>query len=531
MPKDLTSGQPWRVIAVFAVPLLLGNVVQQLYQFADAVVVGRVLGVQALAAVGSTGAFLFLLIGFAWGLTTGFAIPTAQAFGAGDARGVRRSVAAGALLTAATTAVLTVAAPLVAEPMLRLLRTPDELLPQATVFTVVSFLGAGTTMFFNFLSSVIRAIGDSRTPLVFLVVSCVVNIGLVVVAVPGLGMGVAGAALATVLAQGLAVTLCLVYVGRAVPVLHVRREDWRPTRGELVRHLSLGLPMGFQASIIAIGILAVQVRLNELGAGAVAAYTAASRVDGLAVTLLASLGLATSVYVAQNLGAGRAERIRAGVVQSVRLSVVAAVVIGAAAVLGGAWVVRLFVGAGEEAVVDLAAYLLRVNGALYTVLGALFVLRGALQGLGRRFVPTATAVLELVFRVGAAVVLGAVWGYQGVVWGNPLAWVAALVLLVVSYAHAHRRMDEEIERHRARHPAGTVAPVPQAATGPVPAVPGPAEPLLETHGEAWAQCTTDSTPPCTVGLSTSSSTARAKSAPEISEVPSAASSATSSERR
>lgn len=465
MSKVLTAGRPWRVIALFAVPLLVGNVVQQLYHFADAVVVGRALGVDSLAAVGATGSLLFLLIGFAWGMTSGFAIPTAQAFGAGDHAGVRRSVATGAILTGVVTVVLTVAAPLLAEPALRLLRTPEELLPEATTFAVVSFLGAATTMAFNFLSSIIRAIGDSRTPLVFLTVSCLINVVLVVGLVVGLGTGVGGAALATVVSQGLAVALCLLYVWRRVPVLHVRRADWRVSRADVARHLHLGIPMGFQASIIAIGALAVQVRLNELGPEAVAAYTTASRVDLLAVTLLASLGLAMSMFVAQNLGGGRPDRIRAGVVQGVWMAVAASVVLGVALVAGGRHLVGLFVGAGEEHVVDLAAYLLLVNGALYVVLGVLMVLRGALQGLGHTVVPTVTGLIELVMRVGAAIVLGAAYGFEGVVWGNPLAWVGAVVLLVAAYVRAHRRLAD-----------APIGPLAQVAATPEPvALEGPSD--------------------------------------------------------
>ena len=440
MSKALTTGSPWRVIAAFSVPLLIGNVVQQLYHFVDAVVVGRVLGVESLAAVGATGSLLFLLIGFAWGMTSGFAIPTAQAFGAGDGAAVRRSVATGAILTGVVTAVLTVAAPFLAEPALRLLRTPEELMPEATTFAVISFLGAASTMFFNFLSSVIRAIGDSRTPLVFLTVSCGINIVLVAALVGGLGTGVGGAAVATVASQGVAVALCLLYVWRRVPVLHVRREDWHVTRADVARHLHLGLPMGFQASIIAIGTLAVQVRLNSLGPEAVAAYTTATRVDMLAVTLLASLGLAMSMFVAQNLGGGRPDRIRAGTIQGVWMAVGASVVLGAALVLGGGLLVGLFVGEAEQHVVELASYLLLVNGSLYVVLGVLMVLRGALQGLGHTVVPTVTGLVELVMRVGAAVVLGASFGFQGVVWGNPLAWIGAVAILVPAYVRAHKRL-------------------------------------------------------------------------------------------
>ena len=440
MSKVLTVGSPWRVIAVFSVPLLIGNVVQQLYHFADAIVVGRALGVESLAAVGATGSLLFLLIGFAWGMTNGFAIPTAQAFGAGDHAAVRRSVAAGTILTSAVTLLLVVGAPFLSEPVLRLLRTPEELVPEATTFAVVSFLGAGATMAFNYLSAVIRAIGDSRTPLVFLTIACLLNIVLVVLLVQVVGAGVGGAALATVVSQAVSVALCLRYVWKRVPVLHVRRTDWRVPRAELVEHLRLGLPMGFQSSIIAIGILAVQVRLNDLGTEAVAAYTAAVRVDNLAVTLLASLGVAVSMFVAQNLGGGRPDRIRTGVVQATWMSVAGAVVIGVVLATCGGPIVSMFVGAGEDRVVAMAAQFLLLNGLLYSILGVLMVLRGALQGLGQTLVPTGVGVVELVMRVGAAAVLGASFGFSGVIWANPLAWVGAGVLLVPAYVRAHRRL-------------------------------------------------------------------------------------------
>ncbi|KGM11320.1 MATE family efflux transporter [Cellulomonas bogoriensis] len=440
MSKALTVGRPWRVLLVFLVPLFAGNVVQQAYQLTDAVVVGRFLGVQALAAVGATGSFLFLLLGFAWGMTSGFAIPTAQAFGAGDMRAVRRSIAAGTILTAAVSLLVTLVAPVLTEPALRLLRTPEELIPQATTFAVVSFLGTTATMFFNYLAAILRAVGDSRTPLIYLVLACVLNIALVLLAVPVLGMGLGGAAATTVIAQGVSVALCLHHVRRRVPELHVRREDWRLTRREVGRHLHLGVPMGFQASVIALGMIAVQVRLNDLGADAVAAYTTGVRVDHVAMALFSSLGIAVSMYAAQNLGARRPDRIRTGVRQALWMAVLGALAVGSVVVLAGAGVVRLFIGTGEEHVVSMAAYFLLVNGGLYVVLGTLFVLRGALQGLGYTAVPTVTGVLELVCRIGAALVLGAWWGFEGVVWGNPLAWFAAMLVLVPAYVRASRAL-------------------------------------------------------------------------------------------
>lgn len=440
MAKVLTTGRPWYVILVFAVPLLVGSVVQQLYQVTDAFVVGRTLGVDALAAVGATGSLLFLLLGFAWGLTSGFAIPTAQAFGARDQRAVRRSVATSVVLTAAVSVVLTAVSVAAAGPALELLQTPAELMPQARTFAVVSFAGSVATMFYNYLASAVRAIGDSRTPLVFLAVCCGLNVVLVVALVNGLGLGVGGAAAATVVSQAVSVLLCLEYVRRRVPVLHISRADLRVRRADVLHHLRLGLPMGFQASIIAIGALAVQASLNVLGPDAVAAYTTGARVDGLAVTLLASLGLAVSTFTAQNHGGGRPDRIRTGVAQGAVMSVVGALVIGAVLVVWGGTIVRGFVGSGEDEVVAMAHEMLIVNGSLYTVLGVLFVLRGALQGLGHTVVPTMTGVVELVGRVGAAIVLGAAFGYAGVVWGNPLAWVFAVVLLVPAYLRARRTL-------------------------------------------------------------------------------------------
>ncbi|MFK4762795.1 MATE family efflux transporter [Microbacterium sp. ZW T5_45] len=440
MATSLTTGRPWRVILSFSVPLLLGNVVQQMYQFVDAIVVGRHLGVDSLAAVGVAGPLLFLLLGFALGLTSGFAIPLAQAYGAGDDAAVRRSVATGALLTGITSVILTVAAPLLSEAVLVLMQTPTELLPEATMFTQISFLGAGATMFFNYLSAIIRAIGDSRTPLVFLTIACALNVGLVLLMVGPLGWGVGGAALATVVAQGVSVLLCLEFVRRRLPLLWLGLRGWSIRRTDLIDHLRLGLPMGFQASIIAIGTLTVQVALNRLGADAVAAYTTGARVDSLGVAFLQSLGLAVSMYAAQNLGGRRPDRIRRGVIEATWMGIVGGLAIGALIIAFGVPIVRLFIGDGSDEVVELAHLMLIINGCGYWVLGVLFVLRGALQGLGHTLIPTVTGVIELVMRVVAAVALGALIAFPGVALSNPLAWLGAVVLLVPAYVRAHREL-------------------------------------------------------------------------------------------
>lgn len=441
MATPMTTGAPWRVLVVFALPLLVGNVIQQLYQFTDAVVVGRHLGVNALAAVGSTTSLVFLLIGFAWGLTTGFAIPTAQAYGAGDARGVPRSVVAGTVLTAATSVILTIAGNVFVVPALQLLQTPPELIAQAAMFARVTFCGVTVLMFFNFLAAIIRAIGDSRTPLVFLVLSCALNVVLVIVLVRHAGLGVAGAALSTSLAQATSVALCLLYIRHRVPVLLPRREDWRVTRSELIRPLRLGLPFGFQTSIIALGSVIMQVRLNDLGPEAVAAFTTASRVDGLAVAFLQSLGLAISMFAAQNVGARRPDRVRQGVVQGLGLALVCSLAIGAVILAAGGRIVGLFLGTTAPEVIALAEQLLGVYASLYCILGVLFVLRGALQGLGYTAIPLLTGLMELLMRIGTATILGGMFGFAGVIWGTPLAWTGAVLVLVPAYLRARRYLQ------------------------------------------------------------------------------------------
>lgn len=443
MPRNLTSGTPWKVIAIFAVPLLLGNVVQQLYQVIDAMVVGQHLGVNALAAVGTTSALLFLLIGFAWGMTSGFAVPTAQAFGASDMRAVRRSVAAGTILTAAVALVVTAIGVIFARQLLTVLQTPPELLERATTFATVSFAGAGATMFFNYLSAIIRAKGDSRTPLVFLVISCTANIGLVLLFVQVFEWGVGGAAGATVVAQLLSVLMCFAYVRVAIPEFSIRREDWIESRKVIGEHLRIGLPMGFQASIIAIGTLSVQVRLNTLGSEAVAAYTTAVRVDGLAVAFLGSLGLAVSTFVAQNYGAQQIRRIMTGVRQGTMIAIATAVVMAVVLISFGEQIISMFVGRGHQAVVSMAHEYLVVNGLFYFCLAVLFTTRGALQGLGKVMIPTVSGVLELVMRVSAAIVLAGSMGFSGIVWASPLAWAGAAVLLLPSWMIARRHLARD----------------------------------------------------------------------------------------
>ncbi|QPL05501.1 MULTISPECIES: MATE family efflux transporter [Actinomyces] len=440
MPTPLTEGTPWRVIGAFTVPLVLGNIIQQAYQLADTIVVGRFLGVLPLASVGATGVLLFLVIGFSFGMTSGLTIPLSQAYGAQDEVAVRRSVAAGTLVSVALTVVLTVIGTVLLRPLLVLFRTPAELMDDAMSYGLVCFATSCAIVAFNYLSAIIRAVGDSRTPLVFLAIASGLNIVLDIALIAWFGMGVEGAAYATAIAEVASALLCLWWIRLRFPVFHLRREDWRVTRAELAHHLRMGAPLGFNMSIIAIGAVAMQVRLNELGSDAVAAFTTAIRIDGLANSTLSSIGLAVSTYVAQNFGARRLDRVRLGVRQGNVLALVTSLVLALILVPTAAPLSRVFVGDGSEQVVTLSAQAVIMFSLTYWILAILYVMRGALQGLGKMRAPFYSGVAELVMRVIAAVWLGGLFGYLGVCASEPLAWVGAVALLVPAYLRTRRRL-------------------------------------------------------------------------------------------
>ncbi|GAA3881155.1 MATE family efflux transporter [Tessaracoccus defluvii] len=438
--NNLTVGAPTRVIVAFTIPLLIGNLFQQVYQFTDAAVVGRMIGVDALASVGATGSLMFLLLGFTFGASGGLAIPIARAFGAGDMALMRRYFANAILVSVGIAALVAAVGVVGARSLLRLMQTPSNLMADAEVFLVISFWGAPIVMAYNLLAAVIRALGDSRTPLYFLMISCVINVVLVVAFIGGLGWGVAGAALATVLAQLISVILCLALIARRMPHLHLTRADWRSAPGELGEVLRPGLAMGFQMSVIAIGAVILQYAINGLGSDAVAAFTAAARVDQLAVAPLASFGLALTTFVAQNRGAGRWHRIRHGVWRISLLTWILAVILGAFVILAGEPLAQLFVGSGSPQVVEAAHGYLVVQGLLYPILASVFVLRNTVQGLGETLIPTIGGFMELILRAAAGLLLVVPLGFFGVALAAPLAWIGALIPVAICWFGWRRAM-------------------------------------------------------------------------------------------
>jgi len=441
MAKDMTVGSPAKQIIYFSIPLLIGNLFQQFYNMADTFIVGRTLGSNALAAVGCTGGLAFLLQGFATGTTAGMSIVTAQRFGAQDQEGVKRSFAVSCLISILVTIFLTICGLLFTGSLLRWLRTPAEIYDDAYRYFIFIVGGLSACMLFNLLSNAMRAVGDSISPLVFLTIACLLNIALDYTFILHFGMGVEGAAIATLAAQFISGFLCIFYISRKVSVLQISLRHFKCTAADWRLHVKLGLPMGFQSSIIALGTIVVQFALNTLGTTEIAAYTAASKLDNLGILPLMSFGIAMATFVGQNHGANKPYRIRQGIFQCSLISIAFAILIGIVDVCFGDRLSALFL-VGDAVAIRLSHEFLIVNGVCYSLLALLFVFRYSLQGLGYSFVPTVAGIAELVMRSICAIALTSVIGYTGTCIANPLAWIGSLTPLSIALLPVLKRMPK-----------------------------------------------------------------------------------------
>lgn len=441
MEKDLTQGKPARVLLRFALPLIGGNLFQLFYTLADSVIVGRTLGADALAAVGSTSIIIYLVLCFIQGFTGGFGICLGQRFGAKDQAGMERSVRISWTLSLFFTLVLTVLCCLLAHPILRWMQTPEAIYEAAYDYMFVILLGTGATIFYNMISNMLRALGDSRTPVIFLVASSLGNVVLDILFIVPLRMGVAGAAWATVLSQLISAVLCTIVGVRNYPVMRQRLSSFRMNRmewrQETAAHLKVGFPMGFQMSMMCIGQLAMQAAVNALGPSAIAGYTAATKVDQFSVLMNNALGIAAANYVAQNYGAKLYGRIREGVRAALIQLTTANVLMAALMLVCRRQVVSLFIDAPTAAVVEYAMGYLVAVAPFYPLLGFLLIYRSAEQSMGDSRSPFMACMIELVVRIAATTFLSRLIGYTGICLASPLAWLGAILLLIPVY---YRRM-------------------------------------------------------------------------------------------
>lgn len=440
MELDMTKGKPSKLIMKFVVPLIIGNIFQQLYTMVDTIIVGRFVGVQALAAVGATGTISFLIIGFMQGLTAGFTVLTAQRFGAGDMEGLKKSVGNAAFLSLVTTLLITAVSIAGMVPLLKLMNTPEDIFDMSKAYILILCAGMFCTVLYNLLASYLRAVGNSKVPLYFLVIASVLNIILDLVLILVIPMGVAGAAIATVVSQGISGILCLIYIVKKVPVLCIHKEHLQPEYNCCRNQLSIGIPMALQFSITAVGAMLVQAALNMFGSTVVAAYTTASKIEQFMTQPFAAMGMTMSTYCAQNRGVNDIGRIRKGVKIANIMSAIYAVVIFGVVILVLPFVVSLFVSGDATEVLGYVRTYMQICGFCFIPLGMIFIFRNAMQGCGYSLLPMLGGGVELICRASVAFVAAYLHSYIGVCFGNASAWLMTGIFLAVSYLFVMRRM-------------------------------------------------------------------------------------------
>ena len=431
--KQMTAGDPAKLIFFFTMPLIAGNIVQQLYGFVDTLLVGRFLGVQALASVGCAMALMFLCVSMVIGLTSGMTIYTGQMFGAIRYERVHKSVAACIVMGMIIAIILGGLGYFYCRDILEYMDTPADVIDGAVAFIEVFFATLPLGMMFILGTQLIRALGDSKAPTIIFSITLGINILLEPVYMLWFGWGIPGAAWATVTCQFVGLIMVVYYIWKKIPLLHVRKSDWELNWYFMYMHIRLALPMAFQSSVIALGIFFVQVALNKLGPAAVASFAAAMRVDSIAMMPMMSFGIAMAAYTAQNYGAQDFDRIREGVRKCIYMSVAFSILVGIFNAFCGIWIMEAFVGADAVEVIEYGDIYLLINGSTYWILALLFIYRYTLQGVGQTIVPTIAGIMELIMRAGASIYLADIWGYTGVCFANPLAWLGSCVPLAIAY--------------------------------------------------------------------------------------------------
>ena len=445
MTKDLTSGSPLKVILLFSLPLVLGNLFQQFYALADTIIVGRFCGVSALASVGATGSVNYLILGFVIGVCNGFAIPIAQLFGARDYKDLRRHVANAAWLCMAASVVLTISTVALTRPMMQLMQTPDDIIDGAVIYIGWIFAGIPFIFLYNMVAAIMRALGDSKTPLYFLILTSALNIGLDLLFIVPFHFGVLGAALATDISQVISGVLSFIYLRRKFDVLKMEKDDLVFSKKASIRLLGIGVPMGLQCSITAIGSVIMQWAVNVLGSTAVAAVTAAGKTQGLLTVPMESVGTAMATYAGQNLGASRMDRVRQGVNSAMLIILIYGVASAFVLHFTDVQIMGLFLDTAKEVdIVAMGREYLFWNSVFFVPLGALIVWRYSIQGLGFSSLAMLAGVAEMVARTAVAIVLVPILGYFGAELSNPAAWIAACLFLYPAYRWTCRQLDNRL---------------------------------------------------------------------------------------
>ena len=440
MTKDMTSGNPLKLIIGFAIPMFLGMLFQQFYSMVDTVIVGKFLGVGPLAGVGSTSSLNFLVIGFCTGVCNGFAIPVSQMFGAKRDSELRRFVANSAWLCVIFSVVITTAIVACCRPLLTLMHTPEDIFEYAYVYIVIIFLGIPTTFLYNVTAAIIRSLGDSRSPVVFLAIASGINIVLDIVFIVAFHMGVEGPALATVISQGISGLLSLFYMKKKFEILRISKEEWK-MRGSYMKTLCyMGIPMGLQYSVTAIGTLVVQAAINGFGSMTVAGVTAAQRINAFISCPIEAIGATMAPYSGQNMGAGKLDRVGKGLRDASLLGFVISAVLFVFVLLTGKQLSLLFLDTADAQVVAYSYRFLVFTAAGYCLLVLVNTVRFTIQGMGFSVFAITSGVLEMIARSLAGLVVVPLIGYTGICLAHPMAWIFADAFLIPAFFYCKKKI-------------------------------------------------------------------------------------------
>lgn len=440
----MTVGSPVKLIIQFMIPMFLGNVFQQFYNIVDSIVAGQFIGVDALAAIGSTGSLMFFVTGWLNGLSSGFAIIVAQRFGARKYDEMRHYVAMSFYLMAAFALVMTAAFLALNEPILRLMNSPENVMHDVKSYMGIIYAGLIITAAYDILAAVLRALGDSRSPLYFLIISAGINVVLDIALICVFGMGVEGCAYATVIAQGISAMCCIIYIVKKYPILHLKKENFAISLASFRRLIALGIPMGLQFSITAIGTIIVQGAVNIYGTTYMAGFSAAGKIQNIVSMVAVSMGATIATYVGQNRGAGKMDRVKQGVNYCWIMLFVWSVIEMVLMYFGGKYFTYLFVSSSQTDVINVSVTYFHTVFWAYPFLCTIFLFRNALQGMGYGLVPMLGGVFELVARTAIVVFVAGKTTFAGVCLADPVAWIAALIPLIPYYFHIMKKSFKRV---------------------------------------------------------------------------------------
>ena len=448
MKKDssfnMTTGNPLKNILIFAIPIMMSGLIQQGYNVADTYIVGRYISANALAAVGSVGPMSSLLMGLAMGVTGGFAIPIAQAFGAGDRKRTNHYAGNAIALTIIISLTIMSLSLFLVKPILTLLGTPKDIFDDAQLYVSIIYAGAIFTTLYNVMASILRALGDSKAPLKFLTITAVLNVFLNYFTIAILDMGVDGTAISTVLSQLVSCILCVIYIRSRKEMLNITFKDFKIKKETAVLMLKMGVPMSLQFSITGIGSMVLQSTINTYGPSVMAGFTIANKPELLANIPLSATGVACATFAGQNYGAGRMDRVRQGAKSAILFAGSMSVVMSVILYLFGGRIAQIFVDEINVETINAAHTYLKVIAVFYFALAVLFVFRNTLQGIGKTYVSMIAGVSELVGRVVAALILSKLFGFFGVCLASPMAWICAdIPLLLIYYVKVKKRQDRK----------------------------------------------------------------------------------------